>query len=153
MGRIRSEKEKADHNLWMRQDRLRNPEKHKKRDRLRYQREAERRCAYQKVYRRNNFKRCLLATAKRSARIKGLEFNITADDIQFYILCPYLRIPLVYDGATGRTDNSASLDRIDSTKGYISGNVEIISWRANRIKNDATPKEIELIARRLNAKA
>mgnify|MGYP007075817688 CR=1 FL=1 len=39
-----------------------------------------------------------------------------------------------------------SLDRIDSSKGYIKGNVWVISLRANRIKNDSTPQELRLIA-------
>ena len=40
----------------------------------------------------------------------------------------------------------ASIDRIDSTKGYEKGNVWVISGRANRIKNDATPEELMRIA-------
>lgn len=40
---------------------------------------------------------------------------------------------------------SATLDRIDPSKGYVQGNVCFISHRANRIKYDATPKELEQI--------
>jgi hypothetical protein len=66
--------------------------------------------------------------------------------------CPMLGIPLNYDG-TGiegdwsRKDNSPSLDRIDSSKGYTKGNIHVISWRANRIKNDSTPEELMQIAK------
>ncbi len=65
--------------------------------------------------------------------------------------CPMLGIELNYDG-TGksgwtRADNSPSIDRIDSDKGYEAGNIHIISWRANRIKNDSTPEELEAIAK------
>lgn len=45
-----------------------------------------------------------------------------------------------------KQDDSYSLDRIDSSKGYIKGNVWVISLRANRIKNDSTPDELRLIA-------
>jgi hypothetical protein len=45
-----------------------------------------------------------------------------------------------------RTENSVTFDRIDPSKDYISGNVVIISWRANRIKNDGTAEEHQKIA-------
>ena len=41
--------------------------------------------------------------------------------------------------------NSASLDRIDSTKGYIKGNLQIISFRANTVKNNLTLDEMKMI--------
>lgn len=61
-------------------------------------------------------------------------------------LCPILGIELNYDGSGeapgwSRSDRSPSLDRIDNTKGYIKGNIHIISDRANRIKNDGTAEE------------
>jgi hypothetical protein len=64
--------------------------------------------------------------------------------------CPALGIPLNYEGVetTGwaRRDDSPSLDRFDSSKGYEVGNIHIISWRANRIKNDSTPEELRRLA-------
>jgi hypothetical protein len=42
-------------------------------------------------------------------------------------------------------DNSPSLDRIDTSKGYVKGNVWVISWRANKLKSDATLAELESI--------
>lgn len=65
--------------------------------------------------------------------------------------CPILGIKLNYDG-TGiegnwsRNDNSPSLDKIIPSLGYTKGNIQIISWRANRIKNDSTPEELMRIA-------
>ena len=45
-------------------------------------------------------------------------------------------------GMNGRQNNSPSLDRIDSTKGYIKGNVMMMSILANRMKNNATPEQL-----------
>ena len=42
-----------------------------------------------------------------------------------------------------QTFNSPSIDRIDSTKGYVKGNVKIISLRANMMKNDANLQELQ----------
>lgn len=63
--------------------------------------------------------------------------------------CPILKIKLNYDGMDcyrTRGDDSPSIDRIDPTKGYTKDNIHIISWRANRIKNDGTPEEHRKIA-------
>jgi hypothetical protein len=43
-------------------------------------------------------------------------------------------------------DNAPTLDRINNSCGYVPGNVAVISWRANRIKCDATPEELRRIA-------
>lgn len=60
-------------------------------------------------------------------------------------VCPVLGIPLVYGNKTLRCDNSASVDRFDSSKPYSKDNVNIISFRANRIKNDGTIDELKKI--------
>jgi hypothetical protein len=67
------------------------------------------------------------------------------------MVCPMLGKPLNYNG-TGREgytreDFSPSLDRVDSSKGYTKDNIQVISWRANRIKNDSTPEELMMIAK------
>ena len=56
-------------------------------------------------------------------------------------VCPILKIPLQY--ANGKLcDSSATLDKLDPSKGYVPGNVWIISDKANRMKSDATLEEI-----------
>jgi hypothetical protein len=45
-----------------------------------------------------------------------------------------------------RFDDSPSLDRINNMKGYVPGNVKIISWRANHLKSNGTALEHEKIA-------
>lgn len=59
--------------------------------------------------------------------------------------CPILGIEMSFH-SNRKEDNSHSLDRIDPNKGYIKGNIWVISLRANRIKNDATVSELRMIA-------
>jgi hypothetical protein len=42
-------------------------------------------------------------------------------------------------------NNVPTLDRIDSTKGYIKENIQVISFKANRLKNNATVDELKSI--------
>lgn len=90
-----------------------------------------------------------LGVARRRAQDRGLPFNLTAADVlPLPTHCPVLGMPLHYDRGRGRgvTDDSPSLDRITPELGYVSGNVLVISQRANRIKNDATVAELQKIA-------
>lgn len=85
----------------------------------------------------------LLISARHRAKINSLDFNLEIDDIIIPDRCPIFGNKF-YKHPDMR--NSPSLDRIDSTKGYIKGNVWVISRRANIIKNDATPAELRMIA-------
>ncbi len=94
-----------------------------------------------KEYRTNNKEQIKITKAKQRAKLLKLDFNINISDIVIPKICPVLGISL-----KGETpDNCPSLDRIDNTKGYIKGNVCIISHRANRLKSDATLEELEKI--------
>jgi hypothetical protein len=44
------------------------------------------------------------------------------------------------------TEGSPSIDRIDNNGGYTVDNIAVISWRANRLKNNATSDELRQIA-------
>lgn len=95
----------------------------------------------------------MVGHARRRAKRKHLEFNIDNEYVRSLVVndCPILGIPLdwsVWKGnRQGGTDHSPSLDRIDPTKGYVKGNVWIISYRANTIKNNATHEELKLVAK------
>jgi len=74
-------------------------------------------------------------------------FLVEFDDLEWPLICPVLGIELDYYGMLGsRNPASVSFDRVDSSLGYIPGNVHIISWKANRIKNDGTAEEHRKIA-------
>jgi len=80
-----------------------------------------------------------------------LEFNLTLYDIVLTTHCPLNGTK--FDLLSPRVQfTSPTLDRIDSTKGYIKGNVWVVSWRANRIKCDASIEELELITKNLRAR-
>jgi hypothetical protein len=85
------------------------------------------------------------------ARREGIAFTIEIGDITIPERCPVLGILLEKRGER-RTDASPSIDRIDATRGYVKGNVAIISWRANRIKADATAEDLKLISDWMRAK-
>ena len=77
----------------------------------------------------------------------GWEWTIEFGDLEFPSHCPVLGLELDYfTEGKGRLENSVSFDRVDPTKGYIKGNVIVMSWRANRIKNDGTAQEHQQIA-------
>jgi hypothetical protein len=80
------------------------------------------------------------------AKSKKLEFTITVKDITIPEICPILGITLERApyGTRASQPQSPTLDRIDSSKGYRRGNVQVISRRANMIKSDATLDEIVL---------
>jgi hypothetical protein len=96
-------------------------------------------------YVKRNRERVLLSKSRTSARASGMEHNITLEDIVIPEFCPVLGIQLDRN-AWGRAANLPSLDRVDSTKGYIKGNVRVISWKANNLKCDITAAEALAIA-------
>ena len=88
---------------------------------------------------------------KATAKKNNVLFTIKLEDLEFPEYCPLLGIRLDYQAIKGKGsfDNYPTIDRLDSTKGYIKGNGWIISSRANRIKNDSTIEEMELIVKNL----
>jgi hypothetical protein len=68
--------------------------------------------------------------------------------IEYPKVCPVLGIELDWKPKrNGGHDNSPSLDRIDSTKGYVKGNVMIMSTLANRMKSNATIEQLNQFSR------
>lgn len=85
----------------------------------------------------------MLNRAKSRAKRKGYAFNIEISDIIIPKICPIMGIELIYHtGSPGGKNNSPSIDKIDPTKGYVKGNIRIISHLANMMKNHATEKEL-----------
>ena len=91
--------------------------------------------------------RHLLSLAKFRAKKQGIPFDLTVEDITIPEFCPILGIKLESGRGKGllRSDTIPSLDKIRPELGYVRGNVWVISWRANRLKSDASAEELELI--------
>jgi len=83
----------------------------------------------------------MISAARIRAKKKGLEVSITEDDITIPTICPVLGIEITKENRRA-SDTSATIDRIDNNKGYIRGNVLIISYRANSIKRDGSMDEL-----------
>jgi len=92
----------------------------------------------------------LKIAAKGRARKAGLAFNLEESDITVPKVCPILGILLAVE--PGRTGNTPSLDRMDNAKGYVKGNIAVISDRANSLKRDGTAEEHEKIAAWMRSK-
>lgn len=90
----------------------------------------------------------ILLSAKARAKKNGLEFNLERGDFEVPAVCPALGIPLFWGERTymAKNHNAPSLDRLDPSKGYVKGNVRVISNRANFIKTNATAEELRLVA-------
>jgi hypothetical protein len=79
---------------------------------------------------------------KSGAKDRGIEFNLIFEDMVWPSHCPIFGVELRYD-AKGNDPYGASVDRIDNNKGYVVGNIHIISRRANTIKNDASIDDLK----------
>ena len=89
----------------------------------------------------------LLRSAKSRAQRNNLEFDISIDDIIVPEVCPILGIELKKEvSQRGGQSDSPSIDRIDSSKGYVKGNIWVISLKANRCKSDLTLEQLERMA-------
>lgn len=105
----------------------------------------EQMAAYSRARRAKDPIRWMISNVRRHARDRGIEFSIEPADIKVVDVCPVRGITLAHDNPRP-SDNSASLDRTDNAKGYIPGNVAIISRRANSVKRDGTAEEHQAIA-------
>lgn len=88
----------------------------------------------------------LLASTKNRARINGIINTLTVNDIVIPEFCPVFGYKL---SQGGQEDDSPSVDRVVPSKGYVPGNVRVISMRANRLKQDGSIEDFEAILRYL----
>jgi hypothetical protein len=98
----------------------------------------------------------------RRLKIRNKEVNLTLDDLLEVWenqngICPYTGVTLIHpkDGKNESMIYKASLDRIDSSKGYVKGNIQFLSVAANHGKGIMTHDEMidfcKIIADKWNA--
>lgn len=98
--------------------------------------------------------RQLVYQSQVRARKKNLEHTLTVEEVLELWppnnKCPVFGIPLEWGNGSFRK-NSPSLDRIDNSKGYFKENIQVISFRANELKSNASVEELEILVRYLKS--
>lgn len=103
--------------------------------------------AKRKAYRKRREKtpegwlKAVLRSIRQRAKRRGLECSITWQDLEVPERCPILGTPLVLGQGLGAKDGP-SVDRIDPSKGYVVGNVRVISNWANLLRGDCTDPDV-----------
>ena len=95
-------------------------------------------------FKTRNPKKFMVQCAKQRAKKAGVPFSITDEDFEIPEFCPVLGVKLE-SGTKKYHDNSPSLDRVVPELGYVPGNIVVMSFRANRIKGDASVEEMEIV--------
>ena len=90
----------------------------------------------------------LFYRARNRARQKGHDFDLTEEYVATLMTdtCPYTKMPFDFSPKSQdlwRNPWAPSLDRIDSSKGYVQGNVEVVSTWWNSAKSEWPPQVME----------
>lgn len=76
---------------------------------------------------------------RSGAKERKIEWDLTLEDLESLpMICAFTKTKLTLKQ---HSSNTVSLDRIDSNKGYIKGNVQFVSVQVNYAKSDYTEKE------------
>lgn len=111
----------------------------------------DKKAKYNKEWRTKNYvQQYMLQNARNRAKKYGIPFDLSSEDITVPELCPVLGTPIAKSNGK-LNDNSPSLDRLVPALGYVKGNVRVISWRANRIKSDASVEELRKLVEYLES--
>jgi hypothetical protein len=99
---------------------------------------------WRKGYEKRTPEFSLFHWAKHRAKVGGLPFSLSLSDIIIPKVCPVLGIKL--ERGKGKCHpGSPTLDKLIPERGYVPGNVSVISLKANNIKSDGTIVELEAV--------
>jgi hypothetical protein len=102
------------------------------------------RCKRQTQWKREHNKVRLTGYARHRAKIHGWPCNLTLHDFEIPEYCPVLGLKLSA-GSGKQQDSSPTLDRIIPDLGYVPGNIRVISYKANRMRSNATLQELKAL--------
>ena len=88
------------------------------------------------AYRRRNPVATLFRGARNMAKHRNLEFTLQLSDMTTPSVCAYCGCDLSLCNTGRPKGNSASIDRIDSTKGYTPDNWQWLCFDCNRCKSN-----------------
>jgi hypothetical protein len=82
-----------------------------------------------------------------TSNYQGVPFNVRFKDIAFPKYCPITKVELDYTShPRGKVPrNAATFDRVINSKGYVKGNVRVVSQHANFMKQNSTVKNLKRI--------
>lgn len=89
----------------------------------------------------------MMKSAQARALRDSVPFDLSIDT--FPVIperCPVLGVRIQPNSRSGPQPSSPTLDRIIPSKGYVLGNVRIISHKANTIKNNGSLAEVAAVA-------
>jgi hypothetical protein len=87
--------------------------------------------------------KAIVSTARGSARKRGIDFQITAEDITLPDNCNFCGERIDYDAPNRMHHMAATVNRIDASLGYCPGNVEIIHRVCNLTLGRLCPALLE----------
>lgn len=90
-----------------------------------------------------------VSSMRRRAIRKQMSFEVTAQQLEAITpdTCPVFGIEFQFIDSKRQSSNSPSVDRLDSSKGYVLENLCVISMKANVIKNAYTAEDVFKVAR------
>jgi hypothetical protein len=95
-----------------------------------------------------DLQRTIWRRSKARARTGKIEFDLKPEDIPLPDHCMILGLKLDYTVVGLKVlPEAPSLDRIDNSKGYVKDNIQVISHRANKLKNDGSLEELVLLGK------
>lgn len=95
----------------------------------------------------------LLGAKERSIKSK-INFNIDLEYIKNLWeiqqqKCKISNIEMTFEMRKGRTFTNVSIDRIDSKKGYVKGNIQLVCMAINQMKSDLTKEELIFFCKKI----